>query len=1063
MFVSQNGADFPSCGFRNRPCRTIRHAITIARPGEKILIEYAHKPYDECQDSRTVTYLNKSLTFIGHKGKPTIECKRGAQLFKIPSLNEKITINTTNLILISSNSVIRCDKRSRFALYIRNCVFRVSNIAIAAKSAHDCSITILKSTFYGRTYPSASMSCLNLTAHLVDSTFRASPVSLRTIMEKKTLYVQHTTVFVSNCHFHGEQKKMCGSLLQILPMAVYSNVTIVSSKFTDHFGICTGTKTGNTLYIKGNKFAKKRKQTLIHLNNLTLKDNRCTGTILRLEPLQKKVDIFDVVISNSLFENTSSVLYVFFDRSRGGLRGKAVRFVNNTFINTHKYRSSRFNNLHLNPGKFLFTKCTFIDNYGGNEPNDAVIGVSSYSVAVIFRDCYFENSNPASSSTLIFSQKKNFVLFQKNNTFNITATQRELNVIAYIFTKPDNVRRFRLQDNLKILCPYGYVMSKKMFCYEVKNKAYVECNEFVVKCKPCQRNTYSVSRAILHNNITNSINCQDCANGGQCYNGRLTAKPNYWGYKVNQSVRFIRCPHGYCCQGNDCVTYSSCHGKRQGKICGECPHGMSVSLFSAACIPNANCGHYDAILFGLGYCIVYLVFFLYHKEIIRFVKRIFFTSSKETNSGLLKIVFYYYQISRFLVSPTNFESRQTAMTEVRNKIGEIFNFIIMSIPFLECPIRDLNDVTKQTILHSLGYVLLTFLAVLFTATILKNFVCKRFKSYTSRDIPFSIETDARDDGKDQSFEARIASAYTLISLLMYASSTQLCLSLLHCVPLDDEQVLHINGNVKCYQLYQYIFLAYFITSILPFCLVPVLGSHLLRLEKITVKHFCMACLFPLPFCCYWLYLFTRIRGFTRMGQHNNDHTMQDICEINTNNEETNIECHTAKSTNSISRILHVLQGPFRLYKADECSTTSRIPWEGFLIFRRLVLIVVLTFLYDVKLRMLVALTICVAILICHMLVFPFQTKRDNIVESIFLAIHVILCGITLVKTLYHEEGNGSYNAEKLLALDAIRDIIILSPMFIILMAVVLSLVIKISNGLKCFATGLFRKIKRTGN
>jgi hypothetical protein len=58
----------------------------------------------------------------------------------------------------------------------------------------------------------------------------------------------------------------------------------------------------------------------------------------------------------------------------------------------------------------------------------------------------------------------------------------------------------------------------------------------------------------------------------------------------------------------------------------------------------------------------------------------------------------------------------------------------------------------------------------------------------------------------------------------------------------------------------------------------------------------------------------------------------------------------ATSERCESAILGVLLGPFRPHQAFVCFPSSHIPWEGLLIFRRLVLIIVLTFVYDIQLR-----------------------------------------------------------------------------------------------------------------
>jgi hypothetical protein len=229
----------------------------------------------------------------------------------------------------------------------------------------------------------------------------------------------------------------------------------------------------------------------------------------------------------------------------------------------------------------------------------------------------------------------------------------------------------------------------------------------------------------------------------------------------------------------------------------------------------------------------------------------------------------------------------------------------------------------------------------------------------------------RNDRATKSVSQRIASAFTYISLLMYASSTQLCLSLLHCVPVGDNQVLFLDGNIKCYQTFQYFLLGYMISSILPFCLVPVLGSYLLKFDRIGVKQFCAACMFPLPFGCYWFYLLLKDCRCGNQGSYNTIEQNDDAIRSEQDNDETQrldseeitftsstdrnettstrresavcTDSNEATSTRSESAVLKVLLGPFRLHQAFMCFPSSHIPWEGFLIFRRLVLIIVLTF------------------------------------------------------------------------------------------------------------------------
>jgi hypothetical protein len=125
---------------------------------------------------------------------------------------------------------------------------------------------------------------------------------------------------------------------------------------------------------------------------------------------------------------------------------------------------------------------------------------------------------------------------------------------------------------------------------------------------------------------SNDIECQQCPRGGDCDSGLVTAKSNFWGYKTKMKVHFVQCPPGYCCNTKDCVTYDSCHGNRSGTLCGQCPEGMLESLFSTQCISNTECAlNYVFILGTITMLVLYLVFFLYHKEIVSILRTSLFS------------------------------------------------------------------------------------------------------------------------------------------------------------------------------------------------------------------------------------------------------------------------------------------------------------------------------------------------------------------------------------------------------------------------------------------------------
>jgi hypothetical protein len=90
-----------------------------------------------------------------------------------------------------------------------------------------------------------------------------------------------------------------------------------------------------------------------------------------------------------------------------------------------------------------------------------------------------------------------------------------------------------------------------------------------------------------------------------------------------------------------------------------------------------------------------------------------------------------------------------------------------------------------------------------------------------------------------------------------------------------------------------------------------------------------------------------------------------------------------------------------------------------------------------------------------MFVNPFQRKRDNILESFSLSVHVVLCGLYLVKAVYYGEDVSSM-LESLPVLNVIENILIVGPLSIVVIIAVLSVVIKVAFGLKRCALVLSR-------
>ena len=223
---------------------------------------------------------------------------------------------------------------------------------------------------------------------------------------------------------------------------------------------------------------------------------------------------------------------------------------------------------------------------------------------------------------------------------------------------------------------------------------------------------------------------------------------------------------------------------------------------------------------------------------------------------------------------------------------------------------------------------------------------------------------------------------------------------------------------KCYQILQYFALIYVAINIIPSCLVRILGPYLLAFDFICLTKFCLGCLFPLPLCVKWaLFLFKIWRRRTSVGY-------------------VAVSSLDVASTPRLA-VLQVLLGPFRSYFPFLGFPELPIPCEGFFIFRRLVIILLFTFVYDVNLRMCLVVVACVIILILHLAVKPFKRPFHNIMETLSLGKLIILCGFTYVKAIYNGGDEAALNLYPHLysLISIIETILIVTPLLVSLLVI----------------------------
>ena len=155
------------------------------------------------------------------------------------------------------------------------------------------------------------------------------------------------------------------------------------------------------------------------------------------------------------------------------------------------------------------------------------------------------------------------------------------------------------------------------FAYLLAEKALAF---FTVSCSSCSSYSYSLSAGKLGPDLNNQshINCYKCPFGGNCTDGRIKAASNFWGYIPNRStakLHFLACPFGYGCSGSSCTHYNSCGTGRKNVLCGQCKKGLTENIVTNDCLSSQQCRHPWFWLVILTAGILYVLLFLFLKQV----------------------------------------------------------------------------------------------------------------------------------------------------------------------------------------------------------------------------------------------------------------------------------------------------------------------------------------------------------------------------------------------------------------------------------------------------------------
>ena len=497
-----------------------------------------------------------------------------------------------------------------------------------------------------------------------------------------------------------------------------------------------------------------------------------------------------------------------------------------------------------------------------------------------------------------------------------------------------------------------------------------------------------------------SPSCLTCPLGANC-DDVIEALPNYWGY-VNKGTdaSMIRCPVGYCCQGNEtCEGINSCNTGRRGTLCGTCQESLTESLFSPECLPTQNCHTTLVIILYFSCAMTYLSVILtsssIKKRIVTIVKKLFMAikrklkrsstvnqrkesqhedptekKSEDKHSGSMKyvqILFYYVQDARLFKIPLPGPLPEASIPNV-------------IVQFLEFSPQVLNIYSKAS---DLCFVYTTVLKVLYQSMfglviIIFLFLIYAFQEFVSRFVRSNYFLKVK---------AKLVQAFFLTILFSYQKLVMGAFTLVQCVRVGEHNVLYIQGDIQCYTPWQVGIQVYICLCIIPIAFVLSHEVFYVENKKMSVCVFVLECLFPLPvMICYHLSgLISRVKVTIRMPKQDGatievppggiepaeSLEMKYDCALNTDTMD-DPKC-TDKNTSTEREVLYTLLKHYRRLTFLGVQFT----WLGVHLIYRVLLVVCYTYVTEPLTRLYVMTSVLMTTTVASIFLKPYKNRLAN--------------------------------------------------------------------------------------
>ena len=643
--------------------------------------------------------------------------------------------------------------------------------------------------------------------------------------------------------------------------------------------------------------------------------------------------------------------------------------------------------LSVTDANVVFTNCTFLNNFAPFQ-GGLIFNTISSSVNLSIFHSVFRQTIPKivsiSAKRFVASSFLRLLNPAKLAIVNTTFDQRTKSNDPLIIVS--TASELRIDNTSMSSCPLGSDIEKTFYEYKGIDTAQYG---LTFSCKECDYNFYSFQRGTARGlKIDDTFQCLPCPRGADCVPA-IRSKTNYWGYHVSLNppkLAFTICPFGYCkSPPNNSTEYNACQGKRTGVMCGMCSQGYTEALWSTYCTSAKDCNDYWfwtlflTLVFSMAIILVTKPPFVTYclKQIFWFrsnsrnantysIHETISSSSEETRqknnrslssteqhkqdkrqfSRFAEIIFYFYQIAQLLLSSSSLKG--FFVSQFLEPVLGLFNFQpSFTKQSLLCPFPGLTPETK--LVFKTAPVFGTLIGI-FIVYALHYFICRSRGAIRPAIAPY--------------LQASIKTVF-----LGYVTLATVSISLIRCVFVADENRWFYNGNVTCYQWWQYASFTFIAIFVIPFIFVLTFVSLELHHDKITVGKFLLAIIFPLPSLMLWLFRF--------------------VCSSPVANVEEN---------QNVNALKEMLLAPYR--QPDDRRKRGALYWQSVLIARRFVLVLIFCIVTEPSIRLFCMTIVCVVVLYCHVKVRPFQNSLANNLESLSLFFLIILGLVNLFKSVF---------------------------------------------------------------